>query len=88
MPGVFAPACADREAPPLPPHHARRPPPPPPPPPPPRQFYVCARPDGPPGVGRCDYFLWAENWDARSGTVKPGGGGRGTGRGGGRGRGR
>jgi hypothetical protein len=24
-----------------------------------RQFYVCARPDGPPPVGRCDFFLWA-----------------------------
>lgn len=24
-----------------------------------RQFYVCARADGPPPVGRCDYFEWA-----------------------------
>jgi AP endonuclease-2 len=25
-----------------------------------KQFYVCARPAGPPGVGRCDYFQWGE----------------------------
>jgi exonuclease III len=54
-----------------------------------KQFWVCARADGPPGVGRCDYFVWAANWDMKTGTVKqgapPGGGGRSGGRGGGRG---
>ncbi|KAF6253370.1 hypothetical protein COO60DRAFT_1547219 [Scenedesmus sp. NREL 46B-D3] len=24
-----------------------------------RQFYCCARPAGPPGVGRCSFFQWA-----------------------------
>jgi AP endonuclease-2 len=24
-----------------------------------RQFYVCARPEGSPPVGRCDHFQWS-----------------------------
>jgi hypothetical protein len=32
-----------------------------------RQFYVCARPDGPPPVGRCNFFEWA----SRRGPKKP-----------------
>jgi hypothetical protein len=24
-----------------------------------RQFYTCARPAGPPGIGRCNFFQWA-----------------------------
>ncbi|GBF89498.1 DNA-(apurinic or apyrimidinic site) lyase [Raphidocelis subcapitata] len=39
-----------------------------------RQFYCCARASGPPGVGRCDYFLWSANWDPKTGTVKKGAG--------------
>jgi hypothetical protein len=46
-----------------------------------RQFYVCARAAGPPGVGRCDCFLWASNWDTKTGTVKKTTGGAGSGAG-------
>ena len=38
-----------------------------------RQFYVCARPDGPPPVGRCDFFLWASQ-RAVKGSNQPLGG--------------
>ena len=37
-----------------------------------KQFFVCARPAGPPGTGRCNYFLWAANWDPKAGALKPG----------------
>lgn len=36
---------------------------------------MCARPAGPPGVGRCNFFMWAANWDPKAGAAKPGSGG-------------
>lgn len=34
-----------------------------------RQFYVCNRPDGPPPVGRCDFFMWANNRTVKGQTT-------------------
>lgn len=38
-----------------------------------RQFYVCARPDGPPPIGRCDFFMWANQREYRGQEGKKGG---------------
>jgi hypothetical protein len=34
-----------------------------------RQFHCCARSDGPPPAGRCDYFVWACGQRTVKGTV-------------------
>jgi AP endonuclease-2 len=41
-----------------------------------RQFYVCARPEGPPPVGRCDHFQWSTNPRKFKGEAGASGGSR------------
>ncbi|KAK9830303.1 hypothetical protein WJX72_010878 [[Myrmecia] bisecta] len=36
-----------------------------------RLFYVCARPDGPPPIGRCNHFEWSGTREYRDKAAAP-----------------